>query len=310
METDAELEVLRHCALCPRRCGADRAGGARGWCRAGALPRVYRYGPHFGEEPPITGTRGAGTVFFSHCTLGCLYCQNWPWSQEGKGEDVGIDRLTAIFRELAEAGCHNWDLVSPTPWLPQIRAALKPLLRAGISLPIVYNTSGFELTRTLDAYPDLADVALCDLRYSDAETAREASGAVSYVERARETLLWFWERLGPLQLDGDGLARRGVICRLLALPGHVREVTDNLAWLAKNIGTQLHVSVMSQYTPVYKALGKAPWNRGLFEEEFELLQIAVDEFGFDNGWVQELNGEAPANLLGQSMPAGEGAVGR
>ena len=302
-------EGLSSCTLCPRACGVDRAAGQKGWCGAGNLPRIYRYGPHFGEEPPLVGTKGSGTVFFSRCTLRCLYCQNWPWSQEGEGEDVTVERLTAILRELAEMGCHNWNLVSPTPWLPFIRDAVTPLLRLGISLPFVYNTSGFETRSTLEEYAALADIALCDLRYAREETASEASGAANYVGAARETVKWFWEKLGPLKLDGNGIARRGVICRLLALPGHVQEAVDNLEWLAENVGTRVHVSVMSQYTPVYKALEQEPWNRKLFEEEFELLRIAVDELGYDGGWVQEFEGEAPAGLLGQSMSAGKGVVG-
>jgi putative pyruvate formate lyase activating enzyme len=156
----------------------------------------------------------------------------------------------------------------------------------------------------------MMDIALCDLRYASSSTAGEASAASSYVENARAAVRWFWNNLGALRTDEHGVATGGLICRILALPGHVNEAVESLRWLAETIGTQVSVSVMSQYTPVYKALEKAPWNRKVYEEEYELLRIAVDEFGFDNGWVQEFEGDAPAGLLGQTMSAGEGAVGK
>jgi len=300
---------LSTCRLCPRACGVDRLAGAVGYCRAGVAPRVFRYGPHFGEEPPLTGEHGSGTVFFSHCTLRCLYCQNHPWSQANQGEDLSIDALREIFRSLAEKGCHNWNLVSPTPWLPQIREAVTPLLRAGVSLPFVYNTSGFEAPEALEAFSELADIALIDLRYATDETAAEGSDARRYVDASRQAFSWFWNRLGPLATDDDGIARRGVICRLLALPGRVSEAITNLEWLAKNAGNAVHVSVMSQYTPVHRAAHLAGWNRRVGEEEYARLTEAAADLGFENGWIQEFEGDAPADLLGQAMPAGEGAVG-
>ena len=303
---DASLSA---CRLCPHACGVNRLDGQTGFCRAGVKPRVFRYGPHFGEEPPLTGTRGSGTVFFSRCTLRCIYCQNHPWSQGGEGRDLEIPELTAIFREVAEQGCHNWNLVSPTPWLPQIKEAVFPLLRAGIRLPFVYNTSGFELPETLDRFSGLVDIALCDLRYASDASAAEGSGVKRYVETARRAFQWFWDHLGPLEVDRDGIARRGVICRLLALPGRVAEAIANLEWLAETVGNGVHIRVMAQYTPVYQALRREGWDRRLFEEEYGLLTDAVDELGFDNGWVQAFEREASDSLLGQNMSAGEGAVG-
>jgi len=300
---------LSCCRLCPRACGADRLAGRLGYCKAGAVPRVFRYGPHFGEEPPVSGTRGSGTVFFSHCTLRCVYCQNHPWSQAGRGDDLSVGELADIFRLLAEKGCHNWNLVSPTPWLPQIREATAPLIRAGIRLPFVYNTSGFESPEVLEAFAELSDIALIDLRYATAEAASEGSDAVGYVEASRRAFLWFWNRLGPLETDADGVAVRGVICRLLALPGRVSEAVANLEWLAQNAGGA-HVSVMSQYAPVYRAAELASWNRRVLAKEYALLTEAAADLGFENGWIQEFEGDAPVDLLGQDMPAGEGAVGR
>ena len=304
------LAPLAACRLCPRACGVDRLAGQRGYCGAGAAPRVFRHGPHFGEEPPLSGTRGSGTVFFSHCTMRCIYCQNYPWSQQAQGEDLELPQLTALFRQLAARGCHNWNLVSPTPWLPQIRAALTPLFNDGIRLPMIYNSSGFESPETLARFQDLADIALVDLRYAANDTAAEASGCPRYVESSRAAVEWFWKNLGALRLDADGIAVRGVICRVLVLPGHAGEAVANLRWLAEKIGTDVHVSVMSQYTPVYGAQQKTGWNRRITAAEYGRVAAAVEDFGFARGWVQEFeDGASPAELLGCNMPAGEAAVG-
>ena len=302
-------EFLSACELCPRRCGVDRMAGQKGYCGAGLLPRVFRYGPHFGEEPPISGERGSGTVFFSHCTMRCVYCQNHPWSQAAQGDDLSIAGLREMLRGIAEKGCHNWNLVAPTPWLPQIKEAAEPLIQVGISLPFVYNTSGFELPKALEAFAELADVALIDLRYASPETAAEGSDARAYVEMSRQAFRWFWNRLGALQVDDDGIAMRGVICRILALPGRVDEAVANLRWLAAEVGTEVHISVMSQYTPVHRALGMDGWNRKVRADEYARLTDAAEDLGFENGWIQEFEGDAPADLLGQTMQAGEGAVG-
>jgi putative pyruvate formate lyase activating enzyme len=303
--------ALRTCRLCPRSCGVDRLAGHTGYCGAGDRPRVFRHGPHFGEEPPLSGTRGSGTIFFSHCTLRCLYCQNYPWSQQAQGEDLEIPQLSALFRQIADAGCHNWNLVSPTPWLPRIREAIFPIIKDGIRLPMIYNSSGFESPDTLSSYRDLADIALVDLRYARDVTATEASDSRTYVPAARATLTWFWQNLGALQLDADGLAVRGMICRVLVLPGHADEAVANLHWLADHLGTDVAVSVMAQYTPVYGAKRKPGWDRRVTAEEYAQVTRAVEDLGFDQGWVQEWEADdTPDDLLGCNMPAGEAVVGR
>lgn len=309
-ETPATLSDASPCRLCPRCCGVHRLACEQGFCKAGATPRIYRYGPHFGEEPPLSGDKGSGTIFFSHCTLRCIYCQNHPWSQEGQGEDTTLAELTACLRHLAEQGCHNWNLVSPTPWLPWIREAARPLFQAGIRLPFVYNTSGFESKKTLAAYADLLDIALIDLRYAREATAREASACDTYVASARAAVSWLWEHVGPLTTNVNGIAQRGVICRLLVLPGRADEAIDNLKWLAATTGTDIHISVMSQYTPVYQASQRPGWNSRVSASDYARVTAAVEELGFENGWVQAYEADTAADLLGCGMPAGEGTVGR
>ena len=287
------------CELCPRRCAVGRfsPGGVRGWCGAADVPRVFRWGPHFGEEPPLVEGGGSGCVFFSRCTMKCLYCQNSPWSWKGGGEDKTIPELTAIFRELAvKDKCANWNLVSPTPYLPFIREAVAPLLAEGIRLPFVWNSSGYERVETLEEYSDLCDWALFDLRYSRNETALAASAAPSYVEASREAVKWAW-------------SKKCLIVRILVLPGHADEAIENLAWLATEVSNEVAVSVMAQYTPAYKGLETPPFDRPVTKDEYESVVEAASDFGFENGWIQGYEASDPKlALLGENMPHGHGSV--
>lgn len=310
MQTIAK-EELSACRLCPRACGVDRLAGGLGVCRAGAKPKVFRWGAHFGEEPPVSGTRGSGAVFFSHCPLGCLYCQNHPWTAGGAGEQIPVERLAGILRELAAQGCHNWNLVTPEPWLPLIREAGRLAREEGADLPFVYNTSGYVPVEVAARYRDLMDVALADLRYASAACAREGSRAPDYPEVARAYVRWCWENVGPLELDGEGVARRGTIVRLLVLPGHADEAVENLRWLHRNCGTGIALSLMSQYTPAHAALRAPPWDRTIAEEEFLRVTDEAARLGMEEGWTQPW-GTAVGDdeLMGENMPPGAGAVGR
>ena len=294
------------CSLCPRKCRARP-----GFCGAGESPRLFRWGPHFGEEPPICGSKGSGAVFFSRCTMKCLYCQNSPWSWKGEGEDMSVERLSSILRGLAvDDGCCNWNLVSPTPYLPFIRAAARPVLDDGIRLPFVWNSSGYESAETLAEYRDLCDIALFDLRYADDATARAASSAPGYVAASRAAVKWAWESLGRLDNEEPGRATRGLIVRLLVLPGHADEAIANLAWLAAECSPAVHISVMSQYTPAYKGTETPPFDRPVTEEEYNSVAEAAADFGFESGWLQGFESRsADLDLLGESMPPGHGAVG-
>ena len=295
------------CALCPRACGAARfaPGGTPGYCGAGAVARVFRWGPHFGEEPPITGERGSGCVFFSRCTMKCLYCQNSPWSWKGGGTDKTIPELTAIFRDLAvKDRVENWNLVSPTPYLPMIREAVRPLAAEGVRLPFVWNSSGFERVETLEEYADLCDWALFDLRYANDATARALSQAPGYVAASRAAVRWAWERTRR-----GGAKDGGLIVRILVLPGHADEAIENLAWLATELSNEVAVSVMAQYTPAYRALETPPLDRSVTRDEYESVTEAAADFGFENGWIQGYEASDPKlALLGENMTSDHGAV--
>lgn len=291
------------CELCPRKCGKRP-----GYCGAADLPRVFRWGPHFGEEPPITGERGSGCVFFSRCTMKCLYCQNSPWSWKGEGVDKTIPELTAIFRELAvKDKVENWNLVSPTPYLPYIREAVEPLFKEGVRLPFVWNSSGYERVETLEEYSDLCDWALFDLRYSKNETAIKASAAPGYVEASRAAVRWAFERQNSSAVNLN--PQPSLIVRILVLPGHADEAIENLAWLATELSSEIPVSIMAQYTPAYKALKTPPFNRSVTKEEYESVTEAAADFGFENGWIQGYEASDPKlALLGENMSADHGTV--
>ena len=305
MKSDGFIIPAGRCELCPRRCAAARfGGGARGWCGAADAPRVFRWGPHFGEEPPLVEGGGSGCVFFSRCTMKCLYCQNSPWSWKGGGKDKTVAELTEIFRVLAvEDKCANWNLVSPTPYLPFIREAVAPLLAEGIRLPFVWNSSGYERVETLEEYSDLCDWALFDLRYSRDETAVSLSQAPGYVAASRAAVKWAWEK-EKLKVESGKL-----IVRILVLPGHSDEAIENLAWLATEVSNEVAVSVMAQYTPAYKALETPPLDRSVTKDEYESVVEAASDFGFENGWIQGYEAsDAKLALLGENMSEDHGSV--
>jgi putative pyruvate formate lyase activating enzyme len=282
----------------------NRLAGERGFCGAGKEAEVFRWGGHDGEEPPVSGARGSGAVFFSRCTLRCLYCQNHPWSQGGAGKRIDNARLAGIFSELAAAGCHNINLVSPTPWLPMIREAIGEAHRDGQNgIPVVYNTSGFERRETLESCADIVDIFLTDLRYAAEKTAVEGSGNAAYPAVAREALLAMRDLKGDLKLDPEGIARSGVICRLLVLPGRAAEAVAGLRWLAGHAPSTA-ISVMAQYTPAHLAVNAPSWNRRVTREEYEAVCAEAEKLGFENGWFQEWGEDSPRELKGFNMPPG------
>lgn len=280
------MEITR-CELCPRRCGAHRtAHGGDGICGAPAAPRLARAALHTGEEPILSGTRGAGTVFFSGCQLRCCFCQNYAVSHENLGHTVSADRLADIFRELEAQGAHNIDLVSPTPYVDSIRAALD-LYRPAI--PIVYNSSGYERIETLRSLEGYIDIYLPDFKYVSRELAASLSGAPDYADYALPAILEMLRQTGPIQLDADGIALRGTMVRHLVLPGHTRESLAVLEALTPYRDT-LWVSLMFQYTPFGKLDDHPELRRALTHRECDKVWQYMNDLGFENGFVQDRSG--------------------
>jgi putative pyruvate formate lyase activating enzyme len=282
--------LLEACCLCPRRCGVNRLAGKLGHCGAGATPRVASYGPHHWEEPPISGTRGSGTIFFSHCTGDCIFCQNYPISQLGTGNDWTCAQLADAMLALQRKGCHNVNLVTPTHYAANIIESVALACESGLSIPILYNTSGYDSLETLALLDGIIDIYLPDAKYADDAVARELSGFVSYVEADRAALLEMQRQLGTdLMLDGNGIAYRGMIVRHLVLPGNLSQSTQVMDWIAGALSPRIHVSLMSQYFPAHKAVNHPVLKRRIYHREYEQVLAAVEALGLDNGWRQELD---------------------
>jgi putative pyruvate formate lyase activating enzyme len=285
---DAAAPHLLSCGLCPRECGVDGASGERGWCGAGPEPRVYRHMSHPGEEPPVSGAYGSGVVFFSHCTMACAYCQNHRWSQLHEGRDRTVAELGGMFVSLAEAGCHNLNLVSATQFLPAVLEALRIASGEGVRLPVVWNTSGYESPAALELLDGVVDVYLADLRYADDRAARELSDAPDYVATARDALTEMNRQVGVLELNPDGTAASGLIVRHLVLPNDLSSTEDSLQWVASELGRDTFVSLMAQYYPTKGVEGHPEAGRRITRAEWDRARDALAAAGIDNGWVQEL----------------------
>lgn len=287
-ETSKKFEKhLKDCRICPRRCGVDRTCGTTGYCRAGLKPVIYSHLVHHGEEPPISGHKGSGTIFFSRCNMKCVYCQNYYFSQLDKGEEVGIPRLGNMMLELEVLGCHNINLVSPTHYLPQILQALEIAIGKGLSIPIVYNTSGYDLAETIRELRGIIDIYMPDMRYSDSSMAELYSDAPDYAERNREAVSEMQSQVGDLVVDKDGIARRGLLIRLLALPGGISGTVKTLKFIREHISKNAYLSIMSQYYPTFKAYDYSVLSRGVSAEEYNNVVDEARILGLNNGWIQD-----------------------
>ncbi len=285
---EAAQRLLAPCTLCPRRCRVDRIAGEMGYCRSGATARVASWNRHPWEEPPISGTRGSGTIFFSGCTGACIFCQNYPISQLGVGQAADASRLASMMLELQARGCHNLNLVTGTHFVPQVLAALEIAISQGFRLPLVYNTSGYESVETLRLLDGIVDVYLPDSKYADDEVARRLSGFRRYVHFNRLALLEMFRQVGAdLVLDSDGLAVRGMIVRHLVLPDGLAGSAEVARWLAANLSPRIHVSIMGQYFPAHRAVGDPVLGRKITPEEYEAAVEAFIDAGLETGWRQE-----------------------
>ena len=254
----------------------------------GAEPVVAAWNVHFGEEPPISGNHGSGTIFFSGCTGRCLFCQNYPISQLGVGQPITVQRLAGLMLELQERGCHNINLVTPTHFVPAILRALLVAARRGLNIPIVYNTSGYESVATLQLLEGAVDIYLPDAKYADEQAARELSGFRGYVAANRAALQEMLRQVGPdLTLDEQGVGQRGMIVRHMILPNGLSQTAAVLAWIASALSSKVHVSLMSQYFPAHRALTHPDLNRKINATELEAALAALDNAGLENGWLQE-----------------------
>ncbi|HDS03117.1 MAG TPA: radical SAM protein [Firmicutes bacterium] len=284
-------ELKRHlegCSLCPRRCQADRRV-IKGLCGAGDQTAVALFQPFFYEEPPISGGRGAGNVFFSGCNLTCLFCQNYEISHKHRGVSLSIEELADIFLRLQnEDRTHNINLVSPTAHLPFIVPALLLAAEQGLNIPVVYNTNGYETLESLEIIALFTDIFLSDLKYISSESSGELSGAADYPHFAWKAVEKMIAGNGFGLFTDEGLMQEGVIIRHLVLPGYIEESIRLLEEIRRCFGKYVPVSVMSQYTPVWKAKDTPSLNRPLNEKEYQRIITTIEKLEFENGWVQGL----------------------
>jgi putative pyruvate formate lyase activating enzyme len=285
---------LASCDICPRECHVNRLKNERGFCHSGYLPIVSAICDHHGEEPAISGNKGTGAIFFSNCNMKCVYCQNYRISQSPQHE---VSKETD-FRNLARQmiylqdnlGCHNISFVSPSHFVPQLVRAVWEAVPLGLRVPIVYNTNAYDSLESLRMLDGIVDIYLPDLRYASDIWAAEFSHTADYVTRARQAILEMYRQVGDeLVLDDSGLAQRGLIVRHLILPNGLAGSRDSLTWLVHEISPRVTVSIMSQYRPTYLAQGISELQRKISPSEYSSVLEIVDELGFENGWIQEMD---------------------
>ncbi len=284
LRADTLWDSLAHCQLCPRQCGVNRLLGKQGFCRApGADLIVSSALPHFGEERPLVGKGGSGTIFFSHCNLRCVFCQNWEISHLGRGTRRSISELADLMLSLQTRGCHNINLVTPTHYLPHILKALDLGVSRGLQLPIVYNTCGWEKIDLLKQLEGIVDIYLPDFKYGDGETAAKYSaGARSYPEITKAALLEMNRQVGIAQPHADGLIRRGLIIRHLIMPNLINDSIAIVEWIAAQLPLDTYLNLMSQYHPAYKAFDYPELSRRLTLKEYEKVVARARELGLRN----------------------------
>lgn len=291
---------MAKCTLCVRSCQVNRTKGERGYCGAGNRLVVYSYAPHYGEEPPVSGKKGSGTIFFSHCPMGCVYCQNYQFSQKNNGKTISIKRLAEIMLELERMGCHNINLVTPTHFMPQILEGLYIAYSGGLDIPIVYNSGGYDSLHVIKLLEGIVDIYLPDMKYSSNDMAVKYSSSPDYVENNRIIVKEMFRQVGNLELVND-IAKKGIIIRLLMLPNKISGTEDTLEFIAENLGKNVYLSVMSQYYPANKALLYKELARHISSKEHNSVTKKIEGLGLKNGWVQPFNEEFDPNLQGENF---------
>jgi len=265
----------------------NRLEGERGYCGAGRLARVAAVSVHHGEEPPISGTRGSGTIFFSHCNMKCLFCQNYPISQYGNGREMDAGTLAEEMLRIRERGVHNVNFVTPTPHVPQMREAIRRARRSGFDLPVVYNTNGYDAPETLALLDGVVDIYLPDAKYRSGDVADAASDTPDYALRNEAAVDEMVRQVGFLAAGADGVATRGVLVRHLVLPGRVGETEAVLSHLSERHGPDLPLSLMGQYFPAWRAAATAGFDRKVTRKEYDRAIGTAERLGFRNVFIQE-----------------------
>jgi len=283
------LEILEKCSVCPRQCKVNRLNGKLGDCKTGDKIEISLVSLHMFEEPCISGENGSGTIFFSHCNLHCLYCQNYEISQNiNKGKEITIEELANIMIQQQKKGAHNINLVTPTMYAYHIKEAIKIAKEKGLNIPIIYNSNGYESLETLKELEGFIDVYLPDLKYYSDEIAVKYSKAPNYFEIATKAILEMIKQVGAPIFDENGMIIKGVMIRHLVLPNHIQNTKHILKWIKENIPEEIYINVMAQYFPTYKAKEDDLINRKLTKKEYKEIEEYFYLLDFKNGYMQEL----------------------
>ena len=268
-------ELLNNCRICPNECEIDRSHGEKGLCNSTSSVFISSAGPHFGEEPPLVGFRGSGTIFFTNCNLACEFCQNFDISHYGAGEQINLDHLAEAMVRLQNRGCHNINLVTPTHFTPQIVRALISAIERGLEIPIVYNCGGYESVETLQLLENVIDIYMPDIKYSLDENALKYSGIKNYWETVKSAMREMHRQVGDLKLNKRGIAQRGLLVRHLVLPNDIAGSKNIIDFISDEISSETYLNIMDQYRPVYKANKHSPLNRYITDQEYrEIIDYA------------------------------------
>ncbi|HBO83751.1 MAG: radical SAM protein [Deltaproteobacteria bacterium GWC2_42_11] len=278
---DALNTILENCHLCPRDCGANRLQGEKGVCRIGSLPIVSSFHAHFGEERPLVGCCGSGTIFLTYCNLKCLFCQNYDISHLGEGREIFPEELAAMMTTLMRQGCHNINFVTPTHQTAQIVSALPYVIEKGLEIPLVYNCGGYESVETIKLLDGIFDIYMPDFKYGSNDVAKKLSAASDYVDRAKESIKEMHRQVGDLKMDKRGIAEQGLLIRHLVLPDGIAGTREVMRFIATEISKNTYINIMDQYRPCYKAFEHPPMNRMITKDEFEEAVRIAREKGLE-----------------------------
>ncbi|MFC1646285.1 radical SAM protein [Candidatus Omnitrophota bacterium] len=283
-------KLLESCTICPRKCKVNRINNEKGFCRVGLKPVICSFMPHHGEEPPISGSRGSGTIFLSFCNLKCQYCQNYSFSQNGEGEEVSLEKLSELMLYLQNSNCHNINFVTPTHVMPQILKALYMAIEKGLNIPIVYNTSGYELPEMIKILDSIVDIYLVDMRYADNQHSEKYSKASNYPYYNQEAVKEMYMQVGDAEIDKEGIMKKGLLVRHLVLPNNISGTEKIMQFLSKEISKKTSISIMSQYSPYYQAYKYPELSRRITKEEYQAAIDCLSKYGLENGWIQDSRG--------------------
>lgn len=272
------FEILENCEICPRECRVNRLKGEKGYCQLGNLPTISTSHSHFGEEAPLVGKFGSGTIFFTSCNLSCVYCQNYEISQLRIGKEISFEELAKIMLKLQSLGCHNINLVTPTPQVPQILKSLLIAIEMGLKIPLVYNTSAYDSVETLKILEGIVEIYMPDAKYSDNEIALRYSNAKNYFEVMKSAIKEMHQQVGDLIINEEGTAERGLIVRHLVLPNDLAGSQKIFEFISNEISKNTFLNIMDQYWPTYNAFKFPEISRRITKEEFKKVRCLAKKF--------------------------------